>query len=56
METIHQSATRMRLSHRAADLYKAKKIGVALGPGLPIGLVDLGLLIALEQLRMRDIS
>lgn len=49
----NQSLTRMRLTHRAADIYKAEKIGVALGPGLPTGLVDLGMLIALEQLKIK---
>ena len=52
MQTLDKSLTRMRFSERAADIYNAKRLGVALGPGLPAGLVDLGMLIALQQLRI----
>ncbi len=50
MDRFTQSVTRMRFSAAAANIHSAKKIGVALGPGLPYGLVGLGLLVALEQL------
>jgi predicted acylesterase/phospholipase RssA len=52
MPSLQQSRTRILFSDRAAELFKAKKIGVALGPGLPSGLVDLGMLIALDQLKI----
>ena len=52
MQPTSNSLTRLQLSDRATDIFKAKKIGVALGPGLPIGLVDLGMLIALKQLKI----
>ena len=47
-----QSKTRLQLSPSAHRLQNAAKIGVALGAGLPEGFVDLGMLIALKQLRI----
>ena len=52
MQSFDKSLTRLRFSSRAAGLNQAKRIGVALGPGFPMGLVDLGMLIALKQLKI----
>lgn len=51
--TIHSnSVTRLQLSPSASRLQTAKKIGVTLGAGMPEGFADLGMLIALKQLRI----
>ena len=47
-----QSVTRLQISPTAYKLQQAKKIGVSLGAGLPEGFADLGMLIALNQLRI----
>ena len=52
MEAVNLSRTRISISPIAANIYEARKIGIALGPGLPYGLVDLGMLIALKQLKI----
>jgi hypothetical protein len=52
MEQVARSVTKIELSDRASDIFNMKRIGIALGPGFPIGLVDLGMLIALEQLKI----
>jgi predicted acylesterase/phospholipase RssA/SAM-dependent methyltransferase len=52
MSSIQRSVTKIQLSDKASDIFNTKRIGVALGPGFPIGLVDLGMLIALEQLKI----
>ncbi len=52
MEQIARSATEIQLSDRASEIFNMNRIGIALGPGFPIGLVDLGMLIALEQLKI----
>jgi predicted acylesterase/phospholipase RssA len=49
---LTKSMTRLQYSHRAAEIGSAKKIGVALGPGLPFGLVSIGMLTALNQLKI----
>ena len=46
------SITRLQLSPSAQQLQGSKKIGVTLGAGIPEGFVDLGMLIALGQLRI----
>jgi hypothetical protein len=46
---VTKSMTRLQYSRRAAEIGGAKKIGVALGPGLPFGLVGLGMLAALIE-------
>ena len=52
MSVSDRSVTRLQISPSASKLKGASRIGVALGPGLPIGLVDLGMLIALKQLKV----
>ncbi|NIR47132.1 methyltransferase domain-containing protein, partial [candidate division KSB1 bacterium] len=50
MPVSSRSTTLLKFSSKAAALKDAKSIGVALGPGLPIGMVSVGMLIALEEL------
>ena len=52
MQVSYRSLTRLMFSSKAAELKEAKCIGVALGPGLPIGFVSVGMLIALEELKI----
>ncbi|MFQ5632137.1 MAG: patatin-like phospholipase family protein [bacterium] len=52
MQSAHRSLTRLQLSRRASDIRNAEKIGVALGPGLPAGLVSIGMLLGLRQLKI----
>ena len=52
MQVSSRSLTRLMFSSKAAELKEAKSIGVALGPGLPIGFVSVGMLIALEELKI----
>jgi len=52
MNSNDVSRTRIRLSPKATKIFTSNKIGVALGPGLPSGLVDLGMLVAMEQLKI----
>ena len=46
------SVTRLQITPSAYKLQSAKKIGVSLGAGMPEGFADLGMLIALKQLRI----
>lgn len=46
------SVTRLQISPNAYKLQSARKIGVSLGAGMPEGFSDLGMLIALRQLRI----
>ncbi|MGB3563169.1 MAG: patatin-like phospholipase family protein, partial [Thermoanaerobaculia bacterium] len=41
---------KVELSPAASGLFEAQRVGVALGPGFPIGLVGVGLLVALDRL------
>jgi hypothetical protein len=41
---------KVELSPAASGLFEAQQVGVALGPGFPIGLVGIGLLVALDRL------
>ena len=52
MQVSSRSLTRLMFSSKAAELKEAKSIGVALGPGFPIGLVSVGMLIALKELKI----
>jgi|GEM_PF-3487561 len=49
---ITHSITRLQIAPTASRLQRARKIGVALGAGIPEGFADIGLLIALSQLRI----
>ena len=52
MKISLESITRIRFSDNDSSITGAKNIGVALGPGWPMGLVGLGLLMALKQLKI----
>ena len=52
LNVIEPSFTRLQIAPNASRLQKARKIGVVLGAGIPEGLVGLGMLIALHQLRI----
>jgi predicted acylesterase/phospholipase RssA len=43
---------KVELSPAASGLSQAQRVGVALGPGFPIGLVGVGLLVALDRLEI----
>ncbi|MGB5882268.1 MAG: patatin-like phospholipase family protein [Thermoanaerobaculia bacterium] len=43
---------KVELSPAASGLFEAQRVGVALGPGYPIGLVGIGLLVALDRLEI----
>lgn len=49
MKPATYSRTRIIFTPGETKLSEAKKVGVALGPGFPSGLVDLGLLLGLKQ-------
>jgi len=43
---------KVKLSPAASGLFEVQRVGVALGPGFPIGLVGIGLLVALDRLEI----
>ncbi|TNF81751.1 MAG: hypothetical protein EP299_01955, partial [Acidobacteria bacterium] len=47
-----ESLSGIAVSPEASGLFEVRRIGVALGPGFPIGLVGVGLLLALERLKI----
>ena len=46
------AGSKVELSPAASGLFEAQRVGVALGPGFPIGLVGVGLLVALDRLEI----